>query len=270
MTSVAPQFIDSHAHLDFYKPEERAGVFERMRIAKTAAISIGTQSKDWDEISSIVASAPDCVLGFTVGVHPSEVKENWREEINALETFLSKNNANVVGVGECGLDFFRLEKEKNATDIVKWQRAAFEAQLSIISQTKLPVVIHSRGAGAFKEIIETIERAKVDWRRFVFHCFSEGPNEVKWLNERGARASFTGIITFKNGQQMRDAMLVQPIELTMIETDSPFLSPEPFRGGQNDPSRVGLVAKKTAELLRIKEEELFPMLIENTKSFFGV
>lgn len=290
--SMLPLYIDSHAHLDFYNSKDLAEIVQKMRTAQTMAISIGTQSEDWKKIADIASKAPEVVAGYTVGIHPSKVKENWREEIRKLEEFLESyllsNNSptGIVGVGECGLDYYRLNEapnglnnKNNATDTVKYQKAAFEAQLSIVknlhssknlSIKNLPVIIHSRGAGAFADIVHMIDKSGNDWSKFVFHCFSEGPAEIRDINARGARGSFTGIITFKNGEQMRQAMLAQGPEKIMIETDAPFLSPEPFRGQPNDPSRVGLVAKKAAELLGMSVESLGQLVLKNTKEFFGI
>ena len=270
MTSLGLEYIDSHAHLDFYASEELSNVLLRMKAARTAAISIGTQRQDWPKIEELVARNPDTLLGYTAGLHPSEVKEDWREEIKALEEQLAHPKKGLLGIGECGLDFFRLDEKANPQETVAWQRAAFDAQLSLIRQTQLPVVIHSRGAGAFAEIVRMIDASGIDWRRFVFHCFSEGPKEISELNARGARGSFTGIITFKNGQQARDAMLAQGVELLMVETDSPYLSPEPYRGQPNDPSRVNWVAKKAAEVLGVSLGELEAKLLKTTREFFNI
>lgn len=268
MTSIPWQLIDSHAHLDFYTLQERPAVLQGMREANTQAISIGTESKNWQKIADIAAENPDVMAGYTVGLHPGHVGENWREEIAVLEEFLQKNKP--TGIGECGLDYFRLKETPNAVDVVAWQKAAFDAQLDIIKQNNLPVVIHARGEGAYVDILTAIERSGNDWRRFVFHCFSEGAKEIRELNARGARGSFTGIITFKNGQQMREALLAQPPELLMVETDAPFLAPEPLRGKQNTPANVHLVGKKAAELLGVEADSLLPQIFKTTIDFWGL
>ncbi len=269
MTSLAPQFIDVHAHLDFCKPEELVAVLERMRAERVAAISAGTHSGDWTVISEIAQAHPDEVLGITAALHPIETKENWRDELAALEKFLSAGHP-VVGIGECGLDFFHLRELPNARELATLQREAFAAQLSIIGASGLPAQIHSRGEGAFREILAMVDRSGVDWTKISFHCFAEGPDEIRELNARGARASFTGIITFKNGQKARDALLAQSPERLMLETDSPFLSPEPFRGQTNDSSRVGLVYKKAAALFGMEDEALRQKIQKNVAEFFGL
>lgn len=260
------QLIDSHAHLDFYKSDELPGVLAAMQEAKTGAITIGTESANWPRLAQLAKDHPQAVAGWTVGLHPGHVQRNWRAEIAKMEELLASEKP--VGIGECGLDYFRLEQTPNATETVAWQKAAFDAQLNIIKQSTLPVVIHSRGPGAYADIVAAIDRSGIDWRRFVFHCFSEGAKEIRELNARGARGSFTGIITFKNGQQMREAMVAQGIERLMVETDAPFLAPEPHRGKTNSPAWVGLVADKAAELLGESPQTLRAAALKNTLDFF--
>lgn len=266
MTSQPWKYIDSHAHMDMYTPVERTAVLAAMREAGVGVVSIGTEACNWQTIADIAKENTDVVAGMTAGLHPGHVKENWKEELAVMEKFLSAQKP--IGIGECGLDYFRLHETPNAREVVAWQKAAFERQLEIVKQTQLPVVIHSRGEGAFKDIVEIIEKSNVEWTRFVFHCFSEGAKEIRELNARGARGSFTGIITFKNGQQMREALLAQPTELLMVETDAPFLAPEPHRGQQNNPALVPLVAKKAAELLNTSAETLSAQMLKTTKEFF--
>jgi TatD DNase family protein len=299
------QFVDSHAHLDMMSeaPGGLPGVLERMHATNTRAISIGTNAKDWPKIIEIAKINPE-ILGFTVGVHPTEAKADWRENLAAMEKILAEElkkptpcplpagGENINGaapcdpaavrgvlskfcaVGEIGLDYFRLEENPQRNEIIDLQRKVFAAQLSIVKASNLPLIIHSRGwklgdNSVFKELVETIDREKIDWSKIVFHCFAEGPEEIRELNARGARASFTGIITFKNGQRAREAMLAQSPELLMVETDAPFLSPEPRRGTPNEPSRVGLVAAKAAALFGEPLEAMAERLAKTTRNFFG-
>jgi TatD DNase family protein len=240
-----------------------------MRDANTSAITIGTQPEDWDLIKDIAAQNPAQVR-YTVGIHPTEVKENYREQIAALEKHLSQNNPLMVGIGEIGLDYFKMEEDPRLPEIRKRQRECFEAQLSILKSVHLPCCIHARSSLAYRECVEMIDRSGLDWSKFVFHCFSEGPDEVRELNARGGRASFTGIITFKNGQKMRDALLAQSPDKLMFETDAPFLSPEPHRGKVNEPSRASLVGAKAAELLKLPFEELSQKAFQNTLDFYAI
>lgn len=264
-------FIDSHAHLDVYNPHDLPGVLQRMRNTDTYAITMGTHAGDWPTIRALAQQVPD-LLSYAIGLHPSEVKPDWQAQLSLLEKILSETTKAAknapVAIGECGLDYYKLEEHPNPREFVENQKKAFAAQLSIIKSCGLPVVIHSRGEGAFAEILSAIDTSRVDWTKVVFHCFSEGPSEIRELNARGGRGSFTGIITFKNGQKAREALLAQDPGLLMIETDSPFLSPEPYRGQPNEPARVGLVAAKVAGLLGIPMKNLAVQLRTATENFF--
>jgi TatD DNase family protein len=268
---IQMRYIDSHTHLDTLtaQPGGIAGVIARAQQANVKMVTIGTQAADWPILRGLAAEYRADVR-HTVGLHPSEVTpQNWQAELHTLEDELGQGTP--VALGECGLDYYRLpEDQGQARAIVEAQRAAFERQLDMARQTALPIVIHSRGAGAFADIIKTIAESKIEWPRFVFHCFSEGAAEVRWLNERGARASFTGIITFKNGEQMRQALRAQPLALTMLETDAPFLSPEPHRGEPNEPARMPLIVKKTAELMGVSLIDMAEAAYNNTIDFYKI
>jgi TatD DNase family protein len=263
-----PLVIDSHTHLDTYAPEELSGVIERMLAANVRAITIGTHPEDWDAIVKIAGDYPDAVLGYTFGTHPTEIKGDGTAQIARLEKMLSEYHP--LAIGEVGLDFYQLEDNPDRLKIAELQRKVFAAQLAITKSANLPLVIHSRGHGAFAEIVETIDKSGFDWRRVVFHCFGESAERVMELNSRGGRASFTGVVTFKNAPKVRAALAAQPMERLMVETDCPYMSPEPHRGETNEPANVVWVLKKAAELYNIAPADLAPIVERNTREFFGV
>jgi TatD DNase family protein len=258
--------IDSHTHLDTYTPEELHGVIARMTAAHVRAISIGTHPEDWSPIAEIAAAHPAEVLGYTVGVHPTEIKPDWKSQLAALETFLGDHKP--LAIGEIGLDFFKLEENPDRLSIVERQRKMLAAQLEVAKAAHLPLVIHSRGSGAFDEVVAAIDGAKLDWTKIVFHCFSEASERMRQLNSRGGRASFTGVITFKNAHITRETLAAQPKELLMVETDCPFMTPEPHRGEKNEPANVVWVLKKAAEVLELPEDVLATQTYRNTQEFF--
>jgi len=271
------KYIDSHAHMDTYSAQVLSEVLLRMLQARVGVVSIGTCSQDWQKLRELNNNYPQQILGYTAGIHPSEVKQNYRAEVESLNKFLNEvaSHERPIGIGECGLDYYRLEESSSSLgvpkeEIVKWQRFAFQAQLQIIKSIQGPVVIHSRGVGAYDDIIKLIDDSGNDWRRFVFHCYSEGAKEIKELNARGGRGSFTGIITFKNASQMCEALMAQPIELTMVETDAPFLAPQPHRGKTNEPAWVPLVASKVAQLKGMSVQEVEEILLKNTVEFYNL
>ena len=264
-------FIDTHCHLDAYKGEGEASLDAVLRRAAAAGvgrvITIGTESSDWAFNRTVTAQYANQVA-FTVGLHPCEVKLNWEQCVETLPDFF-KQKPMPVGLGEIGLDYFHLPRDPvQRADALSLQQAAFRAQLRLVREQNCPVVVHSRQA--FDDCIRLIDEAKVDWQKVVFHCFSEGPEAVRVLNKRGGYASFTGILTFKNAKAIRQAALTQGLERLMIETDAPYLSPEPHRGKRNEPAFVRHTAVFAAQLFGVSLEEVASVTTANAHNFFGL
>ena len=174
-----------------------------------------------------------------------------------------------MAIGECGLDRFHLPKDAEAAErILGWQKAAFEVQLGLAKRLGCALVVHSRGA--FAECVAMIDASGVDWTKVVFHCFSEGPGEISELVQRGGRGSFTGILTYKNAENVRQAARVQGLGRLMVETDAPFLAPVPHRGSPNEPAYVRHTAEYAAAMLGVPFEELAEVTTKNAKVFFGI
>ncbi|HNX05207.1 MAG TPA: TatD family hydrolase, partial [Opitutales bacterium] len=123
---------------------------------------------------------------------------------------------------------------------------------------------------SFADTVAMIDNSGVDWSRVVYHCFSEGPEEVRTLNERGGRASFTGIVTYKSAANVLASALAQGVEKLMLETDSPWLAPEPHRGGVNEPAFVALTAARIAEAMGVEVGQLAEITSRNAESFFEI
>ena len=268
--------IDTHAHLDSYA---RQGTLEDV-LARArsrgveAIIAIGTGVDDWSFNRDQARAHPQAVY-YTVGLHPCAVDAGWEAVVAQIEGFWKSGTAPggiergilPVALGECGLDRFHLPKDTaEAERIFSWQEAAFAAQLAVARRLGCPVVVHSRGA--FSACIEIIEASGVDWSRIVFHCFSEGPDEIRKLNRRGARGSFTGIVTYKNAENVRAAVRAQGIDRLMVETDAPYLAPVPHRGKTNEPAFVRHTAEFAAGLFGIPVEELEERTTRNARAFF--
>jgi len=267
--------IDTHTHLDsFARRGELPAVLERARAAGVETmITIGTDTDDWALYRDLAADHPGRIH-YTAGLHPCSVGENWAERVGKIEGFWgaarSENSPYPVALGETGLDRFHLPKDDAAAAerIFRWQRAAFAEQLRIAGRLGCPVVMHSRGA--FRECVEMIGAAGFDWRRVVFHCFSEGPAEMAELTRRGGYGSFTGIITYKTAGPVREAALAQGIDRLMLETDAPYLAPMPHRGKPNEPAYLRHTADFCAEVFGVSREELEARTTANAKRFFGI
>lgn len=280
--------IDTHTHLDgFARAGALDAVLARSRAAGvTEMISIGTESEDWALIRELAAANPG--VRYSVGLHPCCVKENWADEVAQIEAFWSERGTGFqpagsgqhgqdaratflpVALGECGLDRFHLPKddEAKAARIFAWQRSAFAAQLEIAKQLGCPLVVHSRGA--FAESVAMIDASGVDWTRVVFHCFSEGPAEMNELLKRGAYGSFTGVLTYKNAENVREAAKVQGLARLMLETDAPYLTPVPHRGKPNEPAFMRHTAEYAAAMFGVSLEELAATTTRTARSFFGL
>lgn len=278
--------IDTHTHLEsFARNDALAGALGRAREAGVEGmITIGTSPEDWAMYREI-ATKHAGVVRYTVGLHPCAVDERWTEAMGQVEGFWDVAQASrlpdadaggtpalprPVALGEIGLDRFHLPKDRaEAEKIFGWQRAAFAEGLAIAKRLGCPVVIHSRGA--FRECVEMIDASGVDWRRVVFHCFTEGVAEIEELMRRGGVGSFTGILTYKNAESVRAAALAQGLDRFMLETDAPYLTPMPHRGKPNEPAFVRHTAEFAArEVFGVSYEQLAARSTENARRFFGI
>lgn len=264
------ELIDSHTHLDrFARAGELPAVLERAAAAGVVEmITVGTEPEDWALYAELAREHRGRVH-FTVGLHPCSVEADWREAVDQLGGFLD-GPVRPVAIGETGLDRFHLpKKDKEAAErLFAWQRDAFRAHLDVAQKAGLPVVVHSRGAAA--ECIALIDEAGFDWRRVVFHCFADGPEEMAQLKTRGGRGSFTGIITYKSAENVRQAAALQGLERVMVETDAPYLTPEPHRGKRNEPALVVHTAERLAAVLGVSLEELAAVSTRNARAFFAL
>ena len=172
-----------------------------------------------------------------------------------------------VALGEIGLDFFRLPKDKRlAEEVVDFQKEAFRTQLEIASVLKMPVIIHSRNA--FRECVKIIDESDFDWNKVVFHCFSESTKEIMEINHRNGWVSFTGILTYKANEHLREALRATDLDRLMLETDSPYLAPIPKRGKENEPSYLPYLGSVAAKTLGLNEQEFADQIFENSTVFY--
>jgi len=261
--------IDSHCHLEkLAAGDGLAGVLARAEAAGVGElITVGTSIRDWDRYHRMAVEHRGRIH-FTVGIHPCDVEEDWRDQLQALATFFATDPM-PVALGEIGLDHFHLPKYPDeAAEVKARQVEAFRAQLTLAYQFGCPVVVHSRGA--FQACVDLIDESGVDWRKVVFHCFTEGPEQMRVLNERGGRGSFTGIVTYANAEVLREAVKAQGLERVMVETDAPYLTPVPLRGKPNEPAYVRHTAECCAQLLGVPYETFAARATANTRAFFGI
>jgi len=263
------EWIDSHCHLDSYhKKGELDAVLERAEQSGVREmVVIGTDLKDWT-LNRELARFHKQRIYYTVGLHPCYVSDGWLSSVCQLEAFFKEPNP-PVALGEIGLDYFHLPKNADDSFVLKaFQREAFEWQLSLAQKMDCPIVIHSRNA--FEDTVAMIDGSGVDWQRVVMHCFSYSAEQLKVLSKRGGRASFTGIVTYKNAPNVQKALIEQGLEKLMIETDCPYLTPEPHRGKANEPAFVADIGRRCADLLGVDIEVFSKKIAENTRHFFEI
>ncbi len=254
--------IDSHAHLTF--PELHDQVDDVLARARTAGvdhiITIATTPADAEQAVEIVRRHRGMV-SVAVGIHPHHAKDADNADVDKVRTWLG--DPDVIALGEMGLDYFYdfCPKEQ--------QRRIFAGQLALAAERDLPVIIHSRNA--FDETAAMLIEHGLENRRVVFHCFTGTIDEARRLAEHGWRASFTGIVTFRKSTELQAIARDYPADQLMVETDSPYLSPEPVRGRKpNEPAHVAHTARFLAELRGVPYEQFVEQTAVNTRTFFGL
>ncbi len=250
--------IDSHAHLNDQR--FKAILPDVLARAKTAGlegiINIGS---DLPSSYSAVALAEEYDwLHAVVGIHPHEAESVTAEIMVELEQ-LAKDKI-VVGIGETGLDYYYDNSPRDQ------QQKVFRAHLDLASRLDLPVVIHSRDAT--QDTLNILKEHPDN--RCLLHCYSGSLETAKIYLDLGYYISFAGPITFKNAHKLRTVAANIPLDRLMIETDCPYLAPEPHRGKTNEPAWVLHVAEKIAELHGVSVEEVKAITMENTRTFFNL
>ena len=259
-------FVDSHCHLVF--PELRAQL-DSIRTAMAQAqvdraLCICTTLEEFADVHALATGYDN--FWATVGVHP----DNEDVQEPTLADLLERGALpRVVGIGETGLDYYRLG-ERTVADM-EWQRTRFRTHIRAARQLGKPLVIHTRSASqdTLDILREEGEDGAAGAAGGVFHCFTETEAVARAALDLGFYISFSGILTFKNAQDLRDVARFVPMERMLIETDSPYLAPMPYRGKTNNPSYVPWVAKQIAELKACTVEEVAAQTSRNFESLFA-
>lgn len=266
--SETMRLLDSHCHplSIIQKGQVDSWLLSLKTVGVEGVVAIGTDLADWSEYRQLAQAHPNFIK-HTVGLHPGYVTEGWEETVAALSPYFADHTA-PVALGEIGLDYYRLpEDPAEAAQTKLWQQGAFQQQLRLAYQLGCPVVIHSRHA--FSDCVKMIDESGVDWKKVVFHCFTEGPECVRELNRRGGRASFTGVITYPNAPTITAALKAQGLSRLMLETDAPYLTPQSRRGQPNSSAYLGEVAEKAGEILGLPADEVAEVATQNARLFFG-
>lgn len=258
-------FIDSHCHLNF--PElmsQLPAIREAMQVAQVdRALCISTTLEEFPAVLNLAAQYDN--FWATVGVHP----DNEDVQEPTIDDLLTRGQLpRVVGIGETGLDYYRLG-ERSVADMA-WQRDRFRVHIRAAQQLKKPLVIHTRSASEDTLAIlhEEGEDGGAGSVGGVFHCFTESIEVARAALDLGFHISFSGIVTFKNAQPLREVAAFVPMDRLLIETDSPYLAPMPYRGKTNNPSYVPYVAACLAGLKQCTVEDMGAITSRNFETLF--
>lgn len=253
--------IDTHTHLYFpeYGDEIPEIVKRATKTGITHFILPNVDEESLPQMKDFHHRYPE-ITSMAIGLHPTEVKDDWERVVDLVEKELK--NGSYVAVGEVGMDLYW---DKTFLDS---QKQAFERQLQLAQEHKVPVIIHCRDA--FEETMEIIEKVKPSVP-LIFHSFTGNQETVKRIRE-GCDPYFgiNGVVTYKNASSLRDALPLIGIEKILLETDSPYLTPVPHRGKRNESTYIVHVRDKVAETLMLSPEEVEKITDKNARLIFGI
>ena len=252
---------DSHAHIEMDSyDKDRDLIIQRAREHNLKLIiTIGFNIKESKRAVNIANKYE--LIYAAVGIHPHDAKEVTEESYINLTKIVKENNK-VVAMGEMGLDY---HYNNSPQDV---QKKVFKEQIILAKELKKPIVIHSREAE--KDTLEIITQEKAYKNQGIMHCFSGSYELAKKYLDMGFYISFAGPITFPKAINLQNLVKKIPLDRILIETDCPYLSPQPFRGKRNEPAYVTYVAEKIAELKNLNIEEVAETTFKNTREVFGI
>ena len=252
--------IDSHCHLNFDSLSINIDTLIANAINNNikSILSINTNPNDFDNHYKIIEKFKSVFISY--GLHPEHVSNNKIIDFNEIIKNCSKNL--VIGIGETGLDFY------HSIEFKKEQYDVFEQHIEASYRTNLPLIIHQRNSE--KEIIEFLNQfQKIKPLNIVFHCFTGTEKLKNFCLDNDFYISLSGIITFKNAEQLRNVIKDVPLSSILIETDSPFLTPTPFRGKTNEPSFVKFIGEYLASFYNISIDEISKTTDDNFYKLFS-
>lgn len=252
--------IDSHAHLqdEAYQKDQEEVIQRAFSGGLDKIICVGYDLQSSRQALELTRAYPN--IYAVVGIHPHDALTLTTQAEEEL--FEMARDAKTVAIGEIGLDFYRDLSPREE------QRKAFVRQLQIARELRKPVVIHDRDA--HQEVMEIIIREKAGQNGGVMHCYSGSLPMAVELIKQGFYVSFAGPLTYKNARRALEVAARVPLDRVLIETDCPYLTPEPYRGRRNEPAYVRQVASKLAELRRKPPAEIAYLTARNTQAVFGI
>jgi len=252
------KLIDTHAHLDFEDFQENFdALLENIKSVGVEKVIIpGVRIKDLDKIIGLIEKYDN--LYGAVAIHPSEAKEWDENSYTVLKEYAQ--NPKIVAIGETGLDYYW---DKSFVDL---QKHVFKDHIRLAKELNKPLIIHDRDAHA--DTLQILQEAQVN--NGVMHCFSGSVEFAKECIKAGLYIAIGGPVTFKNAHKPKEVATGIPLDKLLLETDSPFLTPHPFRGKQNDPSKIILAAEEIAKLRGLTIEEIALATTQNAVDLFNI
>src|ERR687885_1639435 len=251
---MGAMLVDSHTHLLRLDVEPQDALREAAEVGVGAVVNVGTGVEDSQQGAELAAVLPN--VYSTAGIHPHNAGTYTAADLEALAEL--SESPGIVALGEVGLDYYRSYSSDEA------QRALFEDVISLANDTRLPLVIHSREA--FADTMALLGSARVT---VVLHCFEGGDREVQEAMERGYYLGLAGNVTYKDSETAKVLRLMDA-ERLLVETDAPYLSPQPVRGKTNAPKNIVYTARFIAERLGVEEEEFATLTTRNARNLFGL
>ena len=257
-------FIDSHCHLDF--PEFQARLPEVLANMKAANVSHALcVSVDLPDFPKVLKLAQDHAhLYASVGVHPDY--EDTPEPTMDFLVDTAKKHSKIVAIGETGLDYYRMGDR--SYESMEWQRERFRTHIRAALLAKKPLIIHTRSAS--EDTIKILKEEGAEGIGGVMHCFTESLDVARQAMEMGFYISFSGIVTFKSAKDLQETCKQVPLDRMLIETDSPYLAPIPYRGKTNEPAWVSKVGEFIANLKGVSLDQLAHSTTNNFYQCFHI
>ena len=254
-----PYLVDSHCHIPLIEMEGGADavISAALEAGVGHMLCVSVDIETFPEIKRLADSYP--CISASAGVHPNSDREIELSEDILLEL---AEDPSVVAVGETGLDYFRSQGD------LDWQRQRFRTHIRAARQINKPLIIHNRESGA--DVIKILTEEGADAVGGVMHCYTDNLETARQAIDLNFYISFSGIVTFRNAQALQDVARQVPLDRMLVETDSPYLAPVPWRGKQNQPAYVRHVADKIAELHEIDVTEVISSTTGNFNSLFSI
>ena len=255
-----PSITDSHCHLDFtdFDGNLEETINNAIQSGVGRMVTICTQLQDEPKVRNI-AEKFECVL-YAAGTHPMNAHK--RPMVNVYNLLEVAKHPKFVGIGETGLDYYYTKETE------KYQKQSLLLHIEAAQKSGLPLIIHARSAD--KDIAEILESEYKNAKfNCVMHCFSSGRELAVKMLDLGFYLSMSGIITFPKSDELRDIFSLTPIDRVLVETDSPYLAPPPYRGKRNEPAYVALTAKKGAEIFNLSYENFANQIEKNFEKLFS-